>query len=83
MQDHEFLKAIVEAPDDVAPRLVYADWLDEIGDPRGEFIRVQCERETLSERDPRCRDLDYREAQPVGPIPKPLGQTRAEMGPGD
>lgn len=60
MQEHDFLQAICESPDDVAPRLVYADWLDEQGDPRGEFIRVQCERETLSERDPRCRDLDFR-----------------------
>jgi uncharacterized protein (TIGR02996 family) len=61
MQDHDFLQAICESPDDVAPRLVYADWLDDEGDPRGEFIRVQCERSTLSERDPRCRDLDFRE----------------------
>jgi uncharacterized protein (TIGR02996 family) len=39
-----FLRAIFEAPDDDAPRLVYADWLEENGDPfRAEFIRVQCE----------------------------------------
>ena len=38
------LAAIRAAPDDDAPRLVYADWLDEHGDPaRAEFIRVQCE----------------------------------------
>jgi uncharacterized protein (TIGR02996 family) len=35
--------AIRSAPDDDAPRLVYADWLDEHGQPeRAEFIRVQC-----------------------------------------
>jgi uncharacterized protein (TIGR02996 family) len=35
-----FLQAIVENPDDDTPRLVYADWLDEHGDPaRTEFIR--------------------------------------------
>ena len=34
---------IIEHPDDDTPRLVYADWLDEHGDPnRAEFIRVQC-----------------------------------------
>src|SRR5262245_58863227 len=39
-----FLKAIAEAPDDDGPRLVYADWLEEHGDPaRAEFIRVRCE----------------------------------------
>src|SRR5687768_3217999 len=35
------LQAIREAPDDDAPRLVYADWLDEHGRPeRAEFVRV-------------------------------------------
>lgn len=36
--------AILAAPDDDTPRLVFADWLDEHGEPeRAEFIRVQCE----------------------------------------
>ncbi|MGL6094372.1 MAG: TIGR02996 domain-containing protein, partial [Fimbriiglobus sp.] len=39
-----FLAAICAAPDDDLSRLVFADWLDENGDPdRAEFIRVQCE----------------------------------------
>jgi uncharacterized protein (TIGR02996 family) len=43
-QDDAFLQAILEQPDDDAPRLVYADWLDEHGDAgRAEFIRVQIE----------------------------------------
>jgi uncharacterized protein (TIGR02996 family) len=38
------LRAIIENPADDAPRLVYADWLDEHGDPaRAEFIRLQVE----------------------------------------
>jgi uncharacterized protein (TIGR02996 family) len=38
-----FLRAIVANPDDDAPRLIYADWLDERGDAeRAEFIRLQC-----------------------------------------
>ncbi len=37
-----FLAAIRNAPDDDAPRLVYADWLSENGEEeRAEFIRVQ------------------------------------------
>ena len=36
-----FLQRIRAYPDDDAPRLVFADWLDEQGDPRGAFIRVQ------------------------------------------
>jgi uncharacterized protein (TIGR02996 family) len=41
--DEAFLQAIIDHPDDDAPRLVYADWLEEHGDAdRAEFIRVQC-----------------------------------------
>lgn len=44
MSDRQaFLEAIVEQPADDLPRLVYADWLDEYGEPeRAEFIRLQC-----------------------------------------
>jgi uncharacterized protein (TIGR02996 family) len=37
-----FLKMIAERPFDAAPRLVYADWLEERGDPRAEDVRTQC-----------------------------------------
>jgi uncharacterized protein (TIGR02996 family) len=36
-----FVAAICAEPDDDLPRLIYADWLDDRGDPRGEFIRLQ------------------------------------------
>jgi uncharacterized protein (TIGR02996 family) len=37
-----FLQAILNAPDDNAPRLLFADWLEEYGDAeRAEFIRIQ------------------------------------------
>jgi uncharacterized protein (TIGR02996 family) len=34
--------AITAAPDDDAPRMVYADWLSERGDALGELIALQC-----------------------------------------
>jgi uncharacterized protein (TIGR02996 family) len=37
----DLLAAIYEHPDDDAPRLVYADALQERGDPRGELIALQ------------------------------------------
>jgi uncharacterized protein (TIGR02996 family) len=38
-----FLRAMIEDPEDDATRLVYADWLDEHGEPeRAEFIRLSC-----------------------------------------
>jgi uncharacterized protein (TIGR02996 family) len=42
-----FIQVIRENPDDDGPRLIYADWLDEQGDPRGEFIRIGCENDRL------------------------------------
>jgi uncharacterized protein (TIGR02996 family) len=43
MTTPEHLSAIIADPDNDTPRLVYADRLEKQGDPRGEFIRVQCE----------------------------------------
>lgn len=44
-RDEEGLLAdICARPQDDGPRLVYADWLQERGDPRGEFIVLQCSR---------------------------------------
>jgi uncharacterized protein (TIGR02996 family) len=49
LSQHEaFLRAIFDAPDDDTPRLVYADFLEENGEPeRAELIRVQCELSRL------------------------------------
>ncbi len=66
MSDHlhaAFLAAIADRPDDDLPRLVFADWLDENGQPdRAEFIRVQVELATLSGFDPRRATLKARAA---------------------
>jgi uncharacterized protein (TIGR02996 family) len=56
------LASILASPDDDLPRLVYADWLDENGDPaRAEFIRTQIELANLPDHDPRYRQLEDRE----------------------
>jgi uncharacterized protein (TIGR02996 family) len=36
-------RAVLANPGDDAPRLVYADWLDERGDPRGVYLRLDRE----------------------------------------
>jgi uncharacterized protein (TIGR02996 family) len=60
-----FLAAIRAAPDDDTPRLVFADWLDERGDPLGEFVRVQVELERIRDEldDPRAQALRRREEE--------------------
>src|SRR5688572_9698643 len=58
-----FLRAARANPTDDLPRLVYADWLDEHGDPPGEFVRVQLELEPRRHdlHDPHVRALLDRE----------------------
>jgi uncharacterized protein (TIGR02996 family) len=64
-RQRDFLRAVADDPDDDAPRLAYADWLEEHGDPdRATFIRLQCrtaERERSEEvafPDPEVRRAD-------------------------
>jgi uncharacterized protein (TIGR02996 family) len=37
--DEYFIRAIVAHPGEDSPRLVYADWLEERGDPRANYLR--------------------------------------------
>ena len=58
-----FLEAVLNEPDEDAHRLVFADWLEEHDDPRGEFIRLQCQLEHLNPDDPRRPACSARERQ--------------------
>jgi uncharacterized protein (TIGR02996 family) len=61
--EHAFLEAILDDPDDEGLRLIFADWLEEQGQPRGEFIRTQCTLAGLPADDRRRRALEARERQ--------------------
>src|SRR6266550_3426966 len=64
MGDREgFFRAITEDSEDDAPRLVFADWLDEQGDPRGELMRLQVHLARLPEGDHRRAVLEKRERE--------------------
>jgi uncharacterized protein (TIGR02996 family) len=78
--DEAFLRAILADPDDDGPRLIYADWLEERGDVRSEFIRLQCMLARLAAHDPRRPVLEARERSLLaeheeswaGPLQPPL-----------
>ncbi len=65
--ERAFLEAIRETPDDDAPRLIYADWLDEQGggerSAQAAFIRAQCRLAALAEDDPAREILEDEEAE--------------------
>jgi uncharacterized protein (TIGR02996 family) len=62
--ERAFFDRIRDEPDDDGPRLMYADWLDENGQPeRAEFIRLQCALARLPDEDARRPALRERERQ--------------------
>src|SRR5438552_4028733 len=73
--------AIAEAPEDEAPRLIFADWLEERNDPRGPLLR---ERRYWPHLNADCRDpvqvvLGILDAGPTHPS-KGLLQAAAMVG---
>jgi uncharacterized protein (TIGR02996 family) len=70
-----FLADILSQPDDLTPRLVYADWLDEHGQSeRAEFIRVQIELTQVEEHSSRWRQLSAREYKLIKAHKKAWGE---------
>jgi uncharacterized protein (TIGR02996 family) len=78
-------RAILDDPEDPAPFSVYADWLSDQGDPRGEFIQVQlaledegrapAERKRLEQREKQL--LEAHQERWLGPLaPLVLGEHR-------
>ena len=58
------LRAVKEDPEDDAPRLVFADWLEEHGEPdRADLIRLQCELSATPHGDPSRKELARREQE--------------------
>jgi uncharacterized protein (TIGR02996 family) len=62
VSEAELVAAVVAAPDDDGPRLVYADWLLDKGDSRGELVVAQCALERIEATDgPRVEARPLRE----------------------
>jgi uncharacterized protein (TIGR02996 family) len=53
-----FLEQLAREPGDDVTRLVYADWLEEHGDRRGDYLRKEVELATVAEHDPRHDPLE-------------------------
>ena len=62
-EEQALIQAIFEKPDDHTIRLIYADWLEERGDLRCEFLRLQSELAQMSPDDPRRKEKEVREQE--------------------
>lgn len=51
-EEADFLGELQSHPNDDATRLLYAEWLDGRGDPRGRFLRLEVALAELSRQDP-------------------------------
>jgi uncharacterized protein (TIGR02996 family) len=56
--DLAFIRGLLANPEDNSLRLVYADWLEDRGDPRSTFLRLEV---ALHETEPASRSGDLRE----------------------
>jgi uncharacterized protein (TIGR02996 family) len=59
-EERALIQAVLDHLDDDAPRLAYADWLNNHGDSLGEFARVSIMSERMDPADPRKAALDDR-----------------------
>src|SRR4051794_364786 len=57
---------MLSEPGEDAPRLVYADWLEERGDPLGELVRLQLEMSRPWATRARLRAMEARECELLG-----------------
>jgi len=81
-----FLARIAKTPDDIDAYLVYADWLQQQGDPRGEFILLchHAEQQTRDRNSPaiaaaRDQAIVDQAAQLLGDLHGPLLRGEIEM----
>ena len=58
--EDDFVRTIEAAIGDPFVRLVFADWLDDRGDPRGAWVRADAELTGLAQGDPRRAELEAR-----------------------
>jgi uncharacterized protein (TIGR02996 family) len=84
-----FLGAMVEKPNDLGLRLIFADWLEEHGDPRGELLRLthllthSIDVPDRSEKEARLQALQASGVRAIGPfLTNDLGMEFAWIPPG-
>jgi uncharacterized protein (TIGR02996 family) len=62
-EDESFLSQIFDDPEDNTLRLIYADWLEERGDERGELIRSRSQLAALPAKNRQRKKLQQRERE--------------------
>jgi len=66
--EEAFERDILDHPFDDTRRLIYADWLEERGDERGDFLRLQHDLSRMALGDARYLDACAREKELLGEL---------------
>jgi uncharacterized protein (TIGR02996 family) len=74
-EETRFLDSIKSHPEDLVLRLVYADWLEELGDARSEYLRIQGKLQELAGSVPPERWTDESEVRQLRARLKKLART--------
>lgn len=53
----DFLREIEKSPSDEMARLIYADWLEERGDERADYLRMECDLHRIGQLTPDFMEL--------------------------
>jgi uncharacterized protein (TIGR02996 family) len=78
-----FMADILDRPDDDAPRLIFADWLEDNGQAdRAEFIRLQCAIQTGALHDRAVQLLRAHWEEWAGPLRELVGSNASRMNQG-
>jgi uncharacterized protein (TIGR02996 family) len=59
-EEAALLQAMLSSPEDSTPQLIYADWLEERGDRRGEYLRLDAELARIAAERPKGVRNRYR-----------------------
>jgi uncharacterized protein (TIGR02996 family) len=70
-EDEPFLRAILATPEDSALRLVYADWLEERGDGRADYLRLRARLAALPAGSEAAPDIRRRMVELRARLPAP------------
>ncbi len=63
ISEEAFLRCILDDIHNPFCRLVFADWLEDHGDPRAEWLRIDCELAVLGQQEDRRPALEARKRE--------------------
>jgi uncharacterized protein (TIGR02996 family) len=78
-EEDAFVEAMATSQGDTTPHLIFADWLEDRGDPRAEYVRLDCRLGALALNDPERKKALRRKQAILRAHPDILGAWNRKM----